>query len=1045
VPDWGSYRAAFLRGDLKAQNLERLQTMESWLYLPFADCLAAAQKRFAGQSEDELRPWYQLSRVLYLKLMREAGFGTPETMPQMQALFEACQSGKATPQQFHTATGLVNIDRISTVMTQLYPNIGQPTAGMLAGTVTREKIGPISARLLRLNTVPGLVNAATVKSLQAILAELEQLCQEAAPDNTGRPDVLNFCGEAALALGTAYANLGDSQGALAWYGKSAAFFDEANDAEKAGQSRQKAAALELDVTGDIDRATQKILGPLFDPAHPPEPLSLAMAYADLSGVMRDAGDVLGAGEAAGRAAADFENLGFKDPEKVGVEAALDSWVAQVCKLAFGTRVFVLLMKICDAYLAVFSGREAQYAASDPERAQHNTELTSAMGAILSQIRKETAAAESGLSQAINAYFVGEPVLVEEPPEDNSFQHLQQSLAKVDDALLQLRHLTDQRQSAGQPMQPVLTMLDELGPLVQATQMPLYQAKWKLGYAYTLMAAGETQHVLEAAEKAGTVLLGGRPAKLSSFQKTFERALYLEALLQKMRALMMLGQLKAGLELCLETIADFETRRYRVNSPLRQSTLLQSIVEFYTGAAFAAFKLNERDTLLQVTELVKARSAIRSRLSAEIPEVETEALAKQFGQITAEIQVSKKRQDQAKLNDLMAQRRDIWDLMAIARARAAGAAQPGLVSIEAIQAVLGSDEAMLGYFFLGPSVLLIMKMDRERFEVERIIFKENEMAPVNELLDAIERLDESGPLDLDAAIAVVGGLLLPAGVRTFLEGKARVIISPHHGLHLFPFHAASWGGKFLMERCAVRYIPNFSSLLLEWHGQSRTGAFALGVSRFEVPGQAWPELKNTEEQARTVAGIYARLNLPSETLTGERATIEAFRRLASTGGLSVYSTLHLATHGTSVFASDTQDEPMESKLVLENGWIDGLELARYHLPAEVAVLSACNSGQRAVSGRGMSELPGDDIFGLQSALFQAGVHTVLGSLWPVETHAAYEITSEFHSNYAQGDPAEIALQKAALRLCAANERGGTFLWAPFFLSSLGTAKTSGTVH
>jgi hypothetical protein len=527
--------------------------------------------------------------------------------------------------------------------------------------------------------------------------------------------------------------------------------------------------------------------------------------------------------------------------------------------------------------------------------------------------------------------------------------------------------------------------------------------------------------------------------LSSFAQSYERALYLDALQQKMRALMSLGQLKDGLETCLETIADFEESRYRVNSPLRQSAHLNSMVEFYTGAAFAAFKLKEWDTLLQVTELVKARSAIRSRLSADLPELETEALMRQFHQITAALQDAGNQPDAAKLEDLKAKRRDVWDLLAIARARAAGAAEPPLLSLEAVQRVLAPDEAVLGYFFLAPTVLLILKMDRERFDVERIVFKsEDEMAPVSELLGAIEGLEASGPLDLDEAIRAAGEILLPVGVREFIGGKARVIISPHHGLHLFPFHAASWDGKFLIERCAVRYIPNFSSLLLEWRGQKGTGVFALAVSRFDVAGEQCPELANAEEEARAIAGMYAGLNLKAEAVTGTGATIEAFRELASGSGLSAYSALHLATHGTSVFASDAQDEPMESKLMLQNGWIDGLELATFHLPADVAVLSACNSGQRAVGGRGMSSLPGDDIFGLQSALFQAGVHTVLGGLWSVETQAACAVTSEFHRNYAQGDAAELALQKAVLRWLGEHEGAGTFLWAPFFLSSLGTA-------
>jgi len=58
MPDWERYRATFLKGDLKAQNLERLQTMERWLSLASSSARRAAQEAFQGQSEDALRPWY---------------------------------------------------------------------------------------------------------------------------------------------------------------------------------------------------------------------------------------------------------------------------------------------------------------------------------------------------------------------------------------------------------------------------------------------------------------------------------------------------------------------------------------------------------------------------------------------------------------------------------------------------------------------------------------------------------------------------------------------------------------------------------------------------------------------------------------------------------------------------------------------------------------------------------------------------------------------------------------------------------------------------
>ena len=1025
MADWERYRAAVVQGDLKAQNLDRLHAMERWLSLPFEQCAAAAQAAFQNQSEEALRHWYGLSRVLFMKLLREAGFEGSDGAQRQQALFAACQNGTATPEEFERALNLCNAGQISNVLIALYPDIAQLSPGTLAGNALTEKIGPVAARLMTLHTTPGL-------------REFEQLYRQAAPDNTARPHALYFCGAAAEALGDASANLGDSAAALDWYAKSGAYFDQGGDAEHAGQSGKTAAALELRVTGDIDRATERILGPLYDPLHPPEPLALAMAYADLALVMRDAGDGFGAGETAERAVREFEKLGFPDPEKDS--AAVDAWVARSCELASGKSIYLLLTSVCNAYVSVFAGR----AARDPAGAQRSEDMVKDMGAVAARIHAETEAADSALAQAMQAYFPQMPAPQPAAP-DAAFEQIERDRNRVDDELFALRQLANQLRSQAQPVQPVFDRLDALEPLVTALRMPLYEAKWHLAYSYARMAAGETPQALESATRARTILLDGRPPRLSSFAQTYERTVYLDALLQEMRALMTMGEWKRGLDACLDAIADFERSRYRVNSPLRQSAHLESAVEFYTAAAFAAFKLRDWDTWLQVTELVKARSAIRSRLSADAPEAGTESLTTEFRRITAQLQDAAHPPDEETRKDLQARRRDIWDLLAIARARAAGAAEPPLLTVAAVQRALAPDEAALGYFFLGPTVLLIAQMDRQRFDVERIVFQsEDDVAPVNELVSAIQGLAAGGSLDLDEGIRAAGEILLPASVRDFIRGKARLIVSPHHGLHLFPFHAASWDGKFLGERCAVRYVPNFSSLLIEWRGQRAAGVFALAVDRFHVAGEHWPELQNAEEEARAVARIYAGLRLKAEAVTGDAATVAAFRQRAAAGGLRAYSALHLATHGTSVFADDARNEPMESRLVLEDGWIDGLELATFRLPADVAVLGACNSGQRAVAGRGMRSLPGDDIFGLQSAFFQAGVHTVLGGLWSLETHAACEITPEFHRNYAQGDAAELALQKAMLQWLSTHGGAETFRWAPFFLSSLGMPGAPQTV-
>jgi CHAT domain-containing protein len=101
-----------------------------------------------------------------------------------------------------------------------------------------------------------------------------------------------------------------------------------------------------------------------------------------------------------------------------------------------------------------------------------------------------------------------------------------------------------------------------------------------------------------------------------------------------------------------------------------------------------------------------------------------------------------------------------------------------------------------------------------------------------------------------------------------------------------------------------------------------------------------------------------------------------------------------------------------------------------------MLSACNSGQRAVAGREMDELPGDDVFGLQSSFAMAGARAVLGCLWPVNDKVAEEIMTEFHQSHAKHTPPDVALQRSvAGYLLRTNERH-CYLWAPFFLSVLG---------
>jgi CHAT domain-containing protein len=152
-------------------------------------------------------------------------------------------------------------------------------------------------------------------------------------------------------------------------------------------------------------------------------------------------------------------------------------------------------------------------------------------------------------------------------------------------------------------------------------------------------------------------------------------------------------------------------------------------------------------------------------------------------------------------------------------------------------------------------------------------------------------------------------------------------------------------------------------------------------------------------------------------------------------LADFACLHFATHGSSVLASS--DDPMQASIWFADGPLTGWQIASLPLRAALVVLAACHSGQRAIAGRGLDRLPGDDLFGLAGALFEAGVNAVLGTLWPVQDEAAKTLVVAFHHAYAHGDDPADALCKT-VRAHLAQRKREVFFWAPFFVSSLGRA-------
>jgi CHAT domain-containing protein len=202
-----------------------------------------------------------------------------------------------------------------------------------------------------------------------------------------------------------------------------------------------------------------------------------------------------------------------------------------------------------------------------------------------------------------------------------------------------------------------------------------------------------------------------------------------------------------------------------------------------------------------------------------------------------------------------------------------------------------------------------------------------------------------------------------------------------------------------------------------------------VGRFGRPGV--PDLHHAEDEARAVAAAWGAVGAEATTLLGGAATRAAFAGLP----FDRCRCLHLSTHGTSVLADETGGDPFLSRLYLSDGEVEALTIANLPLRAELVVMSACCSGQRAQALPGLTELPGDDLFGLQGALFEAGAGSVIGALWPFDDETAGKLLPSLHAALARGIAPEVALRDAMCGYLRAPGARGVFYWAPLFMSSI----------
>jgi CHAT domain-containing protein len=220
--------------------------------------------------------------------------------------------------------------------------------------------------------------------------------------------------------------------------------------------------------------------------------------------------------------------------------------------------------------------------------------------------------------------------------------------------------------------------------------------------------------------------------------------------------------------------------------------------------------------------------------------------------------------------------------------------------------------------------------------------------------------------------------------------------------------------YLIKEAPISYAPSATALFEGFRNpvvpkNHKVLAFAPSYENIKgvkfkdlVRGKTYPDylmpIPGAQVEVKNLKKIFR-----SKVFDDGNATEENFKKYAGN-----YSILHLAMH-----TIINNDNPLYSKLVfyhtndtVEDGLLNTSELFGIQLNADLAVLSACNTGTGKLER-------GEGIMSLSRGFFYAGVPSIIMTSWAVEDNSGVDLMTSFYKYLSEGKPKNQALRLAKL--------------------------------
>lgn len=260
----------------------------------------------------------------------------------------------------------------------------------------------------------------------------------------------------------------------------------------------------------------------------------------------------------------------------------------------------------------------------------------------------------------------------------------------------------------------------------------------------------------------------------------------------------------------------------------------------------------------------------------------------------------------------------------------------------------------------------------------------------------------------------------------------ILIIPSGRLGTIPFEALAAGKirpsatfenfPFLIKSHAISYEFSAGLLLQKKNlsaSEAKPSIFLCAPISFP-PKDNLVDLPGTEQEVNNISNLFTG---SSQIAKGAEAT----EGLIKSGALAKFRYLHFATHGVVDETSPDLSRIYLQTTATEDGNMYSGEIFNLHLNADLAVLSACQTGLGKYS-------KGEGVIGLSRALVYAGARNIMVSYWSVADASTATLMTDFYTELLKQKEPNFgtALQVAKRNMIRSGKFVSPYYWAPFVL-------------